>query len=143
MGRFWAACKRQESVWVGVAQENGHSVGAVDNLRCLAEAIELYRVQGLSSDAAAALVTRVVADFALRSISTHSEAFCEVVRLAQASEAGDTAEAAAVGAKKLCRTSRILEELTIQQEARGSTFKRRRGSRDTLSVKINLACHRC
>jgi hypothetical protein len=60
MGRCWAACKRQESVWVGVAQENGHSVCAVDILRkkrCLAEAIEQLVVEGLSSDAAAALVT--------------------------------------------------------------------------------------
>ena len=58
MGRCWAACKRQESVWVGVAQGNGRSVCAIlRKKRCLAEAIKQLVVQGLSSDAAAALVT--------------------------------------------------------------------------------------
>ena len=67
-------------------------------------------MQGLTSDAAVALVTHVVTDFELRSISTESEAFHELARFEEAGEAGGSSEVAAVGAKKLCRTSRTLEE---------------------------------
>ena len=78
--------------------------------RCLPEAIEQLVVQGLTSDAAVALVTHAVADFGLRSISTQSEAFYELARFEEAVEAGGPAEVAAIGAKKLCRTSKTLEE---------------------------------
>ena len=90
-----------------------HAKSTVDNLRkkrCLPEAIEQLTLQGLTSDAAIALVTHVVTDFDLRSISTQSEAFYELVRLEEAIEAGDSAEVAAIGTKKLCRTSRTLQE---------------------------------
>lgn len=90
-----------------------HAKSAVDNLRkkrCLPEAIEQLVVQGLTSDAAVALVTHVVADFGLRSISTQSEAFYELAKFQEAVEAGSSAELAAIGAKKLCRTSSTLEE---------------------------------
>ena len=85
----------------------------MDNLRkkrCLPEAIEQLVVQGLTSDAAVALVTHVVTDFGLQSISTQSEAFYELARSEEAGEAEDSAEVAAIGAKKLCRTSRPLVE---------------------------------
>ena len=90
-----------------------HAKSTVDNLRkkrCLPEAIEQLTLQGLTSDAAIALVTHVVSDFGLRSISTQSEALYELARLDEAVEAGDSAEVAAIGTKKLCRTSRTQQE---------------------------------
>ncbi|DBB07146.1 TPA: hypothetical protein ACH3X1_011717 [Trebouxia sp. C0004] len=90
-----------------------YAKSAVDNLRkkrCLPEAIEQLVLQGLTSDAAVALVSHVVADFGLRSISTQSEAFYELERFEEAVKAGESAEVAAIGAKMLCRTSRTLEE---------------------------------
>lgn len=90
-----------------------HAKSAVDNLRkkrCLPEAIEQLVMQGLTSDAAVALVSHVVADFGLRSISTQSEAFCELARFEQSLAAENSAKVTAIAAKKLCRTSRTLEE---------------------------------
>ena len=100
---------------LGLPRKKGirHAKSAVDNLRkkrCLPEAIEQLVVQGLTSDAAVALVTHVVTDFGLQSISTQSEAFYELARFQEAGEAEDSAEVAAIGAKKLCRTSRPLVE---------------------------------
>lgn len=68
--------------------------------RKVPEAIEQLVVQGLTSDAADALVTHVVTDFGLQSISTQSEAFYELARFQEAGEAEDSAEVAAIGAKK-------------------------------------------
>ena len=103
---------------LGLPRNKGirHAKSAVDNLRktrCLPEAIEQLVVQGLTSGAAVALVTRVVADFGLRSMSTQNEAFYELARFEKAVEAGGPAEVAEVGAKKLCRTSRTLEEAFV------------------------------
>ena len=89
-----------------------HAKSAVDNLRkkrCLPEAIEQLVLQGLTSDAAVALVTHVVADFGLRSISTQSEAFYELARFEELLAAEGSANVTAIGAKKLCRTSRTLD----------------------------------
>ena len=68
-----------------------HAKSALDDFRkkrCLPEAIEQLVVQGLTSDAAVALVTHVVGDFGLRSISAQSEVFYELTRLEKAVEAG-------------------------------------------------------
>jgi len=62
---------------------SGHTEPAVDNLRKkrdLPEAVEQLVLQGLSSDAAVALVTKVVNDFGLKSISDQSEAFRHLAR---------------------------------------------------------------
>lgn len=61
-----------------VLPRTGHAKAAVDNLRKkrnLPEAIEQLVMQGLSSSAAVALMTKVVNDFGLRGISKQSEAF--------------------------------------------------------------------
>ena len=58
--------------------KTGYAKAAVDNLtkkRTLPEAVEQLVVQGLSSSAAVALVTKVVNDFGLRGISKQDEAF--------------------------------------------------------------------
>ncbi|DBA98855.1 TPA: hypothetical protein ACH3X1_014614 [Trebouxia sp. C0004] len=86
--------------------------------------------EGLTSDAAVALVSHVVADFGLRNISTQSEAFYELERFEEAVKAGESAEVAAIGAKKLCRTSRTLEEFKAAYNLARSqalTLERRSG----------------
>ncbi len=74
-----------------------HAEAASTNLRRhvhLPEAVEHLVMQGLSGDAAVALVTQVVSDFGLTSISTQSEAFAELYKLEKAARAGDAAQVA-------------------------------------------------
>ncbi len=83
--------------------KTGHDKSAVDNLRkkrCLPEAIEQLVVQGLSSDAALALVTQVVTVFGLKSIYNQSEAFLELHNLEKAFAAGKTNEVAKFETRK-------------------------------------------
>ena len=86
-----------------------HTEAASTNLRRkvhLPEAIEHLVIQGLSEEAALALVTQVVIDFGLTSIATQSEAFAELDRLEKASRAGDAAQIAKVETSKTGRTVR-------------------------------------
>ena len=90
-----------------------HTGAASDNLRRnvhLPEAIEHFVMQGLSEDAAVALVTQVVTDLGLTSIFTQSEAFAELNRLEKAARAGDGAQIAKVETKKLSKTGRTVKE---------------------------------
>ena len=90
-----------------------HVGGASERLRRnvhLPEAIEHLVMQGLSEDAAVALVTQVVSDFGLTRISTQSEAFAELDRLQKAVRAGDAAQIAKVETKKLSKTDRTVRE---------------------------------
>lgn len=69
-----------------------HVAGSSERLRRnvhLPEATEHLVIQGLSENAAVALVTQVVSDFGLMSISTQSEAFAELDKLKKAVQAGD------------------------------------------------------
>ncbi len=62
---------------------SSHNEPAVDNSRKkrdLPEAVEQLVLQGLSSEAAVALLTKVVNDFGLKSISDQSEAFHHLAR---------------------------------------------------------------
>lgn len=68
---------------------------------CLPEAIEHLVMQGLSEDAAVALVSHVILDFGLTTIATQSEAFAELNRLEKAARAGDAAQIAKVETKKI------------------------------------------
>ncbi len=70
-------------------------------------------MQGLSGDAAVALVTQVVSDFGLTSISTQSEAFAELYKLQKAARAGDAAQVAKKETKKLSKTGRTVREFKI------------------------------
>ena len=70
-------------------------------------------MQGLSEDAAVALVTQVVTDLGLTSISTQSEVFAELNRLEKAARAGDGAQIAKVETKKLSKTGRTVKEFKI------------------------------
>lgn len=65
------------------------------------EAIEHLVMQGLSEDAAVALVSHVILDFGLTTIATQSEAFAELNRLEKAARAGDAAQIAKVETKKI------------------------------------------
>ena len=90
-----------------------HTGAASDNLRRdvhLPEAIEHLVMQGLSEDAAVALVSQVVLDFGLTTIATQSEAFAELNRLEKAARAGDAAQIAKVETKKLSKTGRTVKE---------------------------------
>lgn len=90
-----------------------HVGGASERLRRnvhLPEAIEHLVIQGLSEDAAVALVTQVVSDFGLRSISMQSEAFAQLDRLEKAVRAGDATQIAKVETKKLSKTGRTVKE---------------------------------
>ncbi len=96
--------------------KTGHDKSAVDNLRkkrCLPEAIEQLVVQGLSSDAAVALVTQVVTEFGLKSIYNQSEAFLELHNLETAVAAGKTTEVAKFETRKLCKTGKTVREFQI------------------------------
>ena len=93
-----------------------HTEAASSNLRKkvhLPEAVEHLVMQGLSEDAAVALVTQVVSDFGLTSISTQSEAFAELDRLEKAVRAGEPAQVAKVETKKLSKTGRTVKEFKI------------------------------
>ena len=96
-----------------------HTGAASDNLRRnvhLPEAIEHLVIQGLSEDAAVALVSQVVLVFGLTTIATQSEAFAELNRLEKAVRAGDAAQIAKVETKKLSKTSRTVREFKIAFE---------------------------
>ena len=93
-----------------------HVGGASERLRRnvhLPEAIEHLVIQGLSEDAAVALVSQVVLDFGLTTIATQSEAFAELNRLEKAARAGDGAQIAKVETKKLSKTGRTVREFKI------------------------------
>ena len=93
-----------------------HGGGASERLRRnvhLPEAIEHLVIQGLSEDAAVALVSQVVLDFGLTTIATQSEAFAELYRLEKAARAGDSAQIAKVETKKLSKTGRTVKEFKI------------------------------
>ena len=96
-----------------------HTGAASNNLRRnvhLPEAIEHLVIQGLSEDAAVALVSQVVLVFGLTTIATQSEPFAELNRLEKAVRAGDAAQIAKVGTKKLSKTGRTVREFKIAFE---------------------------
>ena len=93
-----------------------HADAASTNLRRnvhLPEAVEHLVMQGLSEDAAVALVTQVVSDFGLTSISTQSEAFAELDKLKKAAKAGNAAQVGKKETKKVSKTGRTVKEFKI------------------------------
>ncbi|DBA65690.1 TPA: hypothetical protein ACH3X2_002742 [Trebouxia sp. C0005] len=103
-----------------------HAGAASDNLRRnvhLPEAVEHLVVQGLSEDAAVALVSQVVLDFGLTTIATQSEAFAELYRLEKAARAGDAAQVAKKETAKLSKTGRTVKEFKIAfDQAKNDAF---------------------
>ncbi|DBA81229.1 TPA: hypothetical protein ACH3X2_007042 [Trebouxia sp. C0005] len=104
-----------------------HTGAASTNLRKkvhLPEAVEHLVVQGLSEDIAVALVSQVVSDFGLTSISMQSEAFAELYRLKKATQAGDAAQIAKQETKTLSKTGRTVREFKITfDQAKNDAFK--------------------
>lgn len=104
----------------------GHSRAAVDNLRkkrCLPKAIEQLVVQGLSSDAAVALVTQVVTEFGLKSIYDQSEAFLELYIFEKAVAASKPHEVAKHETRTLCKTGKTVREFQVAyHQAKSEAF---------------------
>lgn len=91
-----------------------HAKSALDDFRkkrCLPEAIKQPVVQGLTSDAAVALVMHVVGDFGLCSISAQSEVFYELTRLEKAVEAGVLQTEKFLVCRLSCRDVQLLLQL--------------------------------
>ena len=103
-----------------------HTGAASDNLRRnvhLPEAVEHLVMQGLSEEAAVALVSQVVLDFELTTIATQSEAFAELYRLEKAARAGDAAQVAKKETAKLSKTGRTVKEFKMAfDQAKNDAF---------------------
>ena len=80
-------------------------------------------MQGLSEEAAVALVNQVVLDFKLTTIATHSEAFAELYKLEKAARAGDAAQVAKKETAKLSKTGRTVKEFKMAfDQAKNDAF---------------------